>query len=157
MKLISLIDSAVSSEIITACISELGSERCAGAHSIFLGQVRSDKIDGKSVIEIDYSAYIELAYETLDRIAEETIATYHLKSLYVYHSLGKVKAGQVSLFVLSSSEHRKEAIDSCACVVDRIKSEVPIWGKEILEDNSFVWKESSAQSEISSATNEEHN
>ena len=37
------------------------SVRNIGAHSIFLGQIRADEIDGKTVSAIDYSAYEEMA------------------------------------------------------------------------------------------------
>ena len=35
---------------------------------------------------------------------------------------------------------RSEAIKACEYIVERIKHEVPVWGKEILEDGSGSWK-----------------
>lgn len=61
--------------------------------------------------------------------------------MHVYHSLGKVNAGEICLFVFTSSKHRKPAIDACAELVERIKQELPIWGKEILENENSQWKE----------------
>ena len=61
--------------------------------------------------------------------------------MHIYHSLGQVKAGEISLFVFTSSIHRKPAIDACSEIVERIKAELPVWGKEILSDESYVWKE----------------
>jgi len=61
----------------------------------------------------------------------------------VYHSLGIVKAGEISLFVFTSSAHRKAAIDACEETVERLKAELPVWGKELLTDNTYVWKENS--------------
>jgi molybdopterin synthase catalytic subunit len=60
--------------------------------------------------------------------------------MHVYHSLGPVKAGEISLFVFTSSPHRKAAIDACEEVVERIKKELPVWGREVFEDASFQWK-----------------
>ena len=60
---------------------------------------------------------------------------------HIYHSLGRVETGEICLFVFTSSRHRKDAIDACTYIVERIKREVPIWGKEIFEDESYVWKE----------------
>jgi molybdopterin synthase catalytic subunit len=37
--------------------------------------------------------------------------------------------------------HRKEAIDACEEVVERIKKELPIWGKEIFAGEAYQWKE----------------
>jgi molybdopterin synthase catalytic subunit len=60
--------------------------------------------------------------------------------MHVYHSLGKIKCGEVCLFVFTSAPHRKAAIDACSEAVERLKAELPIWGKEIFEDDSFQWK-----------------
>ena len=55
--------------------------------------------------------------------------------------LGKVAAGEISLFVFTSSAHRKAAIDACKETVERIKAELPVWGKELFEDETYQWKE----------------
>jgi molybdopterin synthase catalytic subunit len=52
-----------------------------------------------------------------------------------------VKAGEICLFVFVSSKHRKEAFNACQDIVEQIKAMTPIWGKEIFEDETFVWKE----------------
>ena len=70
-------------------------------------------------------------------------AKYDLTCMHVYHSLGNVKAGEISLFVFTSSPHRKAAIDACNEIVEKIKKELPVWGKELFEDASYQWKENS--------------
>jgi molybdopterin synthase catalytic subunit len=60
--------------------------------------------------------------------------------MHVHHSLGDVHAGEICLFVFTSSAHRKPAIDACEECVERIKAELPIWGKEIIDDNEYQWK-----------------
>jgi molybdopterin synthase catalytic subunit len=52
-----------------------------------------------------------------------------------------VRSNPQNLFVFTSAPHRKEAINACDEMVDRIKKEIPLWGKEILEDESHIWKE----------------
>ena len=112
-----------------------------GAHSIFLGQVRNDIIDGKPVEAIEYSTYEEMALEQMHKIRQAIFQKYQLTCMHVYHSLGIVKAGEISLFVFTSSAHRVAAIDACAEVVERIKKELPVWGKELFEDASYQWKQ----------------
>ena len=112
-----------------------------GGHSIFLGQVRADKIDGKEVASIEYTAYEEMALEMMHTIRENLFAKYDLTCMHVHHSLGNVKAGEISLFVFTSSTHRKAAIDACEEAVERIKAELPVWGKEIFEDETYTWKQ----------------
>lgn len=111
-----------------------------GGHSIFLGQVREDMIEEKKVLAIEYTSYKEMALEKMHAIREEMFAKYDLTCMHVYHSLGKVKAGEISLFVFTSSAHRKAAINACNETVERIKSELPVWGKELFIDETFQWK-----------------
>jgi len=112
-----------------------------GGHSIFLGQVRADSIDGKKVLAIEYSAYEEMALGKMFTIREDMFAKYPLSCMHVYHSLGKVLAGEICFFVFTSSAHRKAAIEACTETVERIKEELPIWGKEMFTDDTYQWKE----------------
>ncbi|NBP06471.1 MAG: molybdenum cofactor biosynthesis protein MoaE, partial [Bacteroidetes bacterium] len=48
---------------------------------------------------------------------------------------------EISLFVFTSSAHRRAAIEACDYLVERIKKEVQVWGKEILESGEIVWKQ----------------
>ncbi len=112
-----------------------------GGHSIFLGQVRADTIDEKKVSAIEYTAYEEMALEKMHVIREEMFTKYNLTCMHAYHSLGKVAVGEISLFVFTSSPHRKAAIEACNETVERIKAELPIWGKELFTDETYQWKE----------------
>jgi len=132
---------AISSAFIADSIQKHSTKTNIGAHSIFLGQVRKDVIDGKPVEAIEYSTYEEMALEQMHKIRETIFQKYKLTCMHVYHSLGIVKAGEISLFVFTSSKHRKAAIDACEEVVERIKKELPVWGKELFDDATFQWKQ----------------
>jgi molybdopterin synthase catalytic subunit len=125
---------------IADSIAKHSSKTNIGGHSIFLGQVRADVIDDKKVAAIEYTTYEELALEKMHVIREETFAKYELTCMHVHHSLGKVAAGEICLFVFTSSAHRRAAIDACNEVVERIKTELPVWGKELFEDETHQWK-----------------
>ena len=112
-----------------------------GAHSIFMGQVRADSVDGAAVLAIEYTAHQEMALSAMHEIREAIFTKYPLTCLHITHSLGLVKAGEICLFVFASAVHRKEAIAACEEVVERIKKELPIWGKELFDDNQYQWKE----------------
>ncbi len=111
-----------------------------GAHSIFLGQVREDEISDSKVVAIEYTAYESMALEKMHVIREKIIKEYGLTCMHVYHSLGRVEKGGICLFVFTSSAHRREAIDACEACVEAIKNELPIWGKEILDNEQHQWK-----------------
>lgn len=111
-----------------------------GAHSIFLGQVRKDMIKGKEVQAIEYTTYREMALEKMHELRELIFSKYELTCMHVYHSLGIVTAGEICLFVFTSSPHRKAATDACSEMVELIKAELPVWGKEIFTDETHQWK-----------------
>ncbi|HVB03298.1 MAG TPA: molybdenum cofactor biosynthesis protein MoaE [Chitinophagaceae bacterium] len=111
-----------------------------GAHSIFLGQTRADDLGGKKVCAIEFTSYEAMALEAMQEIREKIFEKYALTCMHVHHSLGKVEVGGVCLFVLTSSPHRKAAMEACSETVERVKAELPIWGKELLDDDSHQWK-----------------
>ena len=131
---------AIAPAFIAESIQKHSTKTDIGAHSIFLGQVRRDVIDGKTVAAIEYTAYEDMALEKMHEIREAVFAKYSLTCMHVHHSLGRVAAGEISLFVFTSSKHRKVAIAACEEVVERIKAELPVWGKEFFEDESYQWK-----------------
>ena len=131
---------AIAPAFIADSIAKHSSKTTIGGHSIFLGQVRADLIDEKKVVGIEYTTYEELALEKMHVIREEIFAKYELTCMHVHHSLGKVAAGEICLFVFTSSAHRRAAIDACNEVVERIKTELPVWGKELFEDETHQWK-----------------
>ena len=134
------VEGAISSEFIGTSIGKHQSKTSIGAHAIFLGQVREDEIEGKSVAGIEYTAYQEMAETALHELREETFAKYDLTCMHIYHSLGTVNAGEICLFVFVSSPHRKIVFESLEYIVEEIKANVPVFGKEIFEDSSHQWK-----------------
>jgi molybdopterin synthase catalytic subunit len=136
------VEGAISPVFIAESIASHQRKTSIGGHSIFLGQVRADThADGRVVAAIEYSAYPEMAREKIAQIREEIFTRFPLTCLHIYHSLGTVKAGELCLFVFTSAQHRKEAMEACSEIVERIKLEVPIWGKEELNDDTYLWKE----------------
>ena len=134
------IDGPISPGFVGESIAKHASKNNIGAHSIFLGQVRADEKEGGRVVSIAYECYKEMADEKFHEIREAAFEKYELTCMHIYHSLGEVKAGGLSLFVFASSVHRAMATEACSYIVERIKSEVPVWGKEILETGDSVWK-----------------
>lgn len=131
---------AIPASFIAESIQKHSAKIGIGGHSIFLGQVRADEINGKQVSAIEYTAYEDMALEKMHEIREAVFAKYPLTCMHVYHSLGKVNAGEICLFVFTSSAHRKPAIEACNELVERIKAELPIWGAEIFNDETHQWK-----------------
>ena len=134
------IEGPITSEFIGNSIAKHQTKTSIGAHNIFLGQVRADDIDGKVVSAIDYTAYEDMANKKFHEIREATFDKFNLTCMHIYHSLGKVKAGEICLFVFVSSPRRKEVFKALEYVVEEIKAKAPVFGKEIFEDETHQWK-----------------
>ena len=134
------ITGAITPEFIAETLTQLQSKTGIGAHDIFLGQVRADDIDGKTVSAIEYSAYESMANQKFQEIEAAAFAEFELSGVHISHSMGVVPVGSICLFVLVSSPHRKEVFAALQHVVEAIKKEVPVFGKELFEDESYQWK-----------------
>ncbi|XP_053405134.1 molybdopterin synthase catalytic subunit-like [Mercenaria mercenaria] len=55
----------------------------------------------------------------------------------------EVPVCETSVAVVISSPHRKESLEAVQYGIDTLKATVPIWKKEIYEDDSYSWKENS--------------
>lgn len=134
------VSGAISPEFIAESIKKHQTKTQIGAHDIFLGQVRADEIGGKAVSAIEYTAYENMANQKFHEIRENTFLKFDITCMHVYHSLGKVNTGEICLFVFVSSPHRRVAFNALEYVVEEIKAHVPVFGKELFEDDSYQWK-----------------
>jgi molybdopterin synthase catalytic subunit len=141
MKTSCLIEGPISNETISAIIGNLGSDTSSGGHSVFLGQVRADIISGKKVRAIEYSAYREMTDIESARIISQILMEYDdVRKIEIKHSTGLVKAGEISLLIVVSSGHRKHAIEACSKTTELVKERLPVWKKEIFDDDTHEWK-----------------
>lgn len=131
---------AISAEFIGNSIAKHQTKTSIGAHNIFLGQVRADVIDDKTVAAIEYTAYEDMANKKFHEIREAAFEKFDLTCMHIYHSLGTVKAGEICLFVFVSSPRRKVVFEALEFIVEEIKANVPVFGKEIFEDETHQWK-----------------
>lgn len=135
-----LVQGPIDSGFVADAIAKHRSKTQIGAHDIFLGQVRADAIEGKTVCAIEYTAYERMASLKFHEIKENTFEKFNITCMHIYHSVGKVGVGEICLFVFVSSPHRRTAFDALHYVVEEIKAQVPVFGKELFEDSSYQWK-----------------
>ena len=105
----------------------------AGATILFLGTIRNHN-EGYDVSAIYYEVYMRMAEEAMAKIEAEAIKRWNLKKFAAIHRIGNLKIGEVSVAIAVSSEHRAEAFEAARYAIDQIKSEVPIWKKEIINN-----------------------
>jgi len=142
------VDGPIDSAFIATSIAKHATRMDIGAHEIFLGQVRADAVaraddrpPATTVSAIEYTAYRPMALERMTAIREEAFTKWpSMTCLHVHHSLGVIPAGQLCFMVFASAPHRVAAREAVAWVVDRIKAELPIFGREVLSDSTHLWK-----------------
>lgn len=134
------LEGAISPGFIANSIAKHQSKHNIGAHNIFLGQVRADEVGDQKVVAIEYTAYEEMANEKLHEIRESAFEKFDLTCLHIYHSMGTVKVGEICIFVFVSSKRRKQVYEATEWLVNKVKEEVPIFGKEILDNADHQWK-----------------
>lgn len=113
-----------------------------GAISTFLGTTRNN-FEGKEVVSLEYEAYEDMAMDALERICKKVRSQWEVLKIGIAHKLGSCPVGDVSVCIVISSAHRREAIKAVEFCIDDLKASVPIWkkevyGKEWLGDSS--WK-----------------
>jgi molybdopterin synthase catalytic subunit len=103
-----------------------------GAVITFLGTTR-DFSEGRDVLYLEYEAYQPMAENMLAQIVEEVREKWGIEDIAIAHRVGKLKIGEISLVVAMASPHRKEAFEASQYAMDRIKTIVPIWKKEVFQ------------------------
>lgn len=116
------------SELMTLGNDDAG----AGAVSVFIGKVRADEIEGRRVTAIEYSAYEDMAGREADEIVKTVRTAFtDVRSVLIVHSMGVVKAGEASLFIMVTSGRRDQASRACRHTLEMVKEKLPVWKKEL--------------------------
>ena len=110
-----------------------------GAVVSFVGIVRPDRSGSRQVRILYYEAYPEMAERKLNHLASAAKARWLLEGVQIQHRIGFVEAGEVSLAVVVSAQHRLEAYAASEFLVEQIKHEVPIWKRELYDDGASQW------------------
>jgi molybdopterin synthase catalytic subunit/molybdopterin converting factor small subunit len=116
----------------------------AGACDLFVGTVRAEQRGAKPLAALEYDAYEDMAIEHMTAIRARAIERFGLVDAAIVHRLGRVELGEASIAVAAWSGHRAEAFEACRWIVDAIKTDVPIWKKDLWADGSTSWVEGEA-------------
>ena len=98
----------------------------AGGNVLFLGSTRG-VTDGVTTLGLDYEAHEPLALAMLEDLCSAAMARFSLRGCAIVHRLGRVAVGEASIAIAASAPHRKEAFAAAEWLLERVKTEVPIW------------------------------
>jgi molybdopterin synthase catalytic subunit len=124
-----LFDMATESAALTAGRTDIG-----GVAS-FLGVCRGDDALAAMVLE----HYPGMTERALGRIAAEAEARWPLTGCTVIHRVGRILPGEPIVLVLTASAHRAAALESCAFLIDWLKTKAPFWKREEFADGDARW------------------
>ncbi|XP_049878199.1 molybdopterin synthase catalytic subunit [Pectinophora gossypiella] len=121
-------------------ISDLVMDNSCGAVSIFVGTTR-DNFEDKKVLRLEYEAYEPMALKAMKSICEEVRQEWPaVHGIAIYHRLGNVPCREASVVIAVSSPHRRDSLDAVSRCIERLKSSVAIWKREVYEHGAS-WKE----------------
>ncbi|MFM8704932.1 MAG: molybdenum cofactor biosynthesis protein MoaE, partial [Planctomycetia bacterium] len=86
-----------------------------------------------------YEAHEPLARAVLCRLRDEAVALHGLTECAIVHRLGEVPVGETSVAIATSAPHRRAAFAAAEWLMERIKTEAPIWKCEEGADGGRVW------------------
>lgn len=107
-------------------------ERGAGGVATFTGVVRGD--DGVTALELEH--YPGMTEQALIALAEAATVRWSLLGVTMVHRVGVMVPGDRIVFIGAAAEHRREALEACAYLIDRLKTDAPFWKRERLGDDA---------------------
>jgi molybdopterin synthase catalytic subunit len=110
-----------------------------GAVVTFQGVVRQDETDDGLIDYLHYEAYEAMAENELRRLMWEIATRWPQARLVIQHRLGRVNVGETSVFIAVSSPHRAQAFEACRHAIDQVKTNVPIWKKDVYTNGRSQW------------------
>lgn len=114
-----------------ACLRERVVSKEMGAVVYFLGVVR-DSEAGRPIAALEYEAFVTMAQRQFHLIFDQVQTRWPIASIRLVHRIGRVEAGEASLWVETVAPHRGEAFAASQFVIEEMKRLVPIWKKPLL-------------------------
>jgi molybdopterin synthase catalytic subunit len=111
-----------------------------GASAIFVGRVRGD--GGLTKLFLEHHPV--MTHAALEQLAKGAADRWALDQVTLVHRVGAMAPGATIVLVLTSSAHRAEALSACAFLIDRLKTDVPLWKNECFADGRAAWVEARA-------------
>jgi molybdopterin synthase catalytic subunit len=97
-----------------------------GGVASFTGLVRAD--DGVTVLELEH--YPGATEAALTGLAEQAMRRWDLLAATIIHRVGPMVPGDTVVLVIAAAAHRTPALEACAYLIDRLKTDAPFWKRE---------------------------
>ena len=114
----------------------------SGGIASVLGLVRGHH-HGTPVLAMTLEHYPGMTEKALAGIEAEARRRWPLDDVLVIHRYGRMLPGEPIVLVLTASAHRAAALESCAFLIDWLKTRAPFWKREETPDGER-WVEARA-------------
>ena len=118
-----------------------------GGVASFTGIVRGD--DGLTELLLEHHPGMTLTM--MQALAGDAAQRWDLLGVVVIHRHGPLAPGAPIVFVATAARHRGAALEACASLIDRLKTQAPFWKRETLADGSQRWVEPRASDDEAAA------
>ncbi|MCI4339609.1 MAG: molybdenum cofactor biosynthesis protein MoaE [Thermoplasmata archaeon] len=98
-----------------------------GGMVLFTGRVRGERNHGGYVVALDYEVHEDPALRVLRELDLTVRRKFGVERTVLWHRVGRVKAGEVSVIVGAAAGHRAPAFAAARYLIDELKRTVPIW------------------------------
>lgn len=113
----------------------------SGAVASFVGTARADGRDGAKVTATELEHYPAMTEAALHALADSAMQRWPLAACLIIHRVGMIPVGDAIVLTAAASAHRADAIECCAFLIDRLKSDAPFWKKEHFDTAPPRWVE----------------
>ena len=110
-------------------------ERGIGGTVMFLGTVR-DFSGGEDVRAMTLEHYPGMTEKQLATNVAEAKRRWPLEGCLVIHRYGRLEPTEQIVLVVTTSSHRQAALESCAFLIDWLKTRAPFWKVEDTADGA---------------------
>lgn len=118
--------------------AELVEHDAAGAVVTFAGVVR-DHDGGRAVRGLEYSAHPSAEKVVAEVAADVAARARGVRAVAVSHRVGRLAIGDVALACAVAADHRREAFETCAELVEEVKRRLPVWKHQSFADGTDEW------------------
>lgn len=106
-------------------------EAGAGAVATFIGLVRADAHATDAVEMLELEHYPGATEAAIEKLAQQAAERWALTAVTVIHRIGPMRPGERIVLVATAAPHRAAALDACAFLIDRLKTDAPFWKREV--------------------------
>lgn len=127
--------------------AEIAALGAAGGVATFIGHVRGDG----GLVDMTLEHYPGMTQKALSALASTAMERWPLNAVTLIHRVGALAPGERIVFVGTASAHRAAALEACAFLIDRLKTDAPFWKKERFSDGRNDWVAARATDEEAAA------